>query len=79
MPKETRMKTETQIRNLVRELRELRAQRDRIAGELHDQSNAMGDYALRATKAETEVAEWKKRFDVLLSQLVKEREREDER
>lgn len=51
--------TETQLRNLKRELsREI----DRANGFARDRDA----YRARATRAEQEVAEWKNRFDALL-------------
>lgn len=49
----------TQIKNLRRDLNELR-------GELTRTQAAMSTYRTRATKAEQECAEWKERFDILL-------------
>ena len=54
------MKPETEIRNLKRELKDALSALSRRITEV-------GEYRVRATKAEQECAEWKRRFDMLLS------------
>lgn len=54
------MKDETLIRNLKRDLRETDARAFRLAIE-------RDTYRERATKAEQEAAEWRRRFDALLA------------
>lgn len=49
----------TQIRNLNRDLRDRDAQLSRLKA-------TVNEYRARATKAEQECAEWKRRFDLLL-------------
>lgn len=49
----------TKLRNAVRELNEMR-------GRVHDEKQLGNEYRDRATKAEQEAAEWKRRFDLLL-------------
>lgn len=49
------------------QLRVARADIRRLSAELQQVSKQMGVYRVRATLAEQEVAEWKKRFDALLN------------
>lgn len=49
----------TKLRHATRELNEMR-------GWLRDEKQLANEYRARATKAEQEVAEWKRRFDLLL-------------
>jgi hypothetical protein len=56
---------ETTIRNLKRDLKRSRE----VANEMAATANT---YRARATKAEQEVAEWKKRFDALLLRTPEE-------
>ena len=50
---------ETELRNLRREFKELRT-------DWRDARAASDAYRARATKAEQEIVEWKRRFDALL-------------
>lgn len=54
------MKPETEIRNLKRDIKRWYAERETLRTERES-------YRIRATKAEQEVAEWKRRFDALLA------------
>ncbi len=56
---------ETQLRTLKRYVRELETENRNL------RTNESG-YRIRATKAEQEVSEWKKRFDALLFQGYKD-------
>lgn len=51
--------TATKLRNAIREQKMTRAELTKIA-------TAAEQYRARATRAETEAAEWKRRFDLLL-------------
>lgn len=51
----------TMLRNARREIRDLEKH---LAGTVKDRET----YRIRATKAEQECAEWKRRFDLLLSE-----------
>lgn len=51
---------ETQLRSVTRELKNVRENHRRMMGE-------RDAYRIRSTKAEQEAAEWKARFDLLLS------------
>lgn len=55
----------TKLRNAMRELNEMR-------GSVRDEKQLANEYRARATKAEQEASEWKRRFDLLLerSQIV---------
>lgn len=53
---------ETQLRNLRAEMRDLSKQ---LAGTVKDREV----YRIRATKAEQECAEWRRRFDLLLARV----------
>lgn len=56
--------TETQLRNAHRQLREAR-------GQVATLERTAETYRQRATKAEQEVAEWKRRFNALLARTPK--------
>ena len=49
----------TQLRNVRREVKALKAERAQLVGEREQ-------YRARATKAELEAADWRRRFDMLL-------------
>lgn len=58
---------ETELRNLKRDYRDCQ-------GIARKWESLAQEYRTRATKAEQEVAEWKRRFDVLLERTPKESE-----
>jgi len=66
------MKPETEIRNLKRAMNELKrentAERDARRVLLMERDEARG----RLNRANEEIADWKKRFDLLLSKLREE-------
>ena len=66
------MKPETEIRNLKRAMNELKrentAERDARRALLIERDEARG----RLNRANEEIADWKKRFDLLLSKLREE-------
>ena len=63
MPRE--VKPETVIRNLKRELKDAYRWKD----ETHYARKERDDFRVRATRAEQEAKEWKRRFDVLLDKV----------
>lgn len=61
------MKPETEIRELKREVKRLRALCVDSQDVNREERQATQIYRERASKAERDVAEWKRRFDILLS------------
>ena len=53
--------------SVITQLKNLRRENKRISDALTDAQRELTAYRGRASKAEAEAAEWKKRFDILLS------------
>ncbi len=53
--------------NAETQLKSLRREHRRISDALSDAQRELTTYRGRASKAESEAAEWKRRFDILLS------------
>ena len=66
------MKPETEIRNLKREVRSANSERDYLRSQLRALESKRTATETRAVKAEAEVADWKRRFDIVLERLPSE-------
>lgn len=61
------------------QVRHLKAQLTKVTHDLSEALTRASEYRQRASKAETEAAEWRKRFDILLSKGVETKPATDQK